>query len=129
MILRCRTNRGSTLPEDYRGLHYSEHTVFQLTPDRDYPAQGVGYFNGGVVVLVADDDAEPLWCSMDFFEVVDGSLAADWKFALRGDGPHGWEAVMGYPALAEDEQHHQGLNEERDADQQLFREQVARTTR
>lgn len=102
MIVMCRKNRGHSLASNYRGLFFTEHTVFDLTPDVSYSVYEMALFNFGLIVLIVDDTRQPNWYPIELFEVEEGSLPDDWVFAFRGDIPGGMQAVWGPAILVND---------------------------
>lgn len=102
MLLRCRKNRGHSLPSDYRGLHFTEHTKFDVTPGGGYRVYAMALFNSGLITLVVDDYRQPNWYPIELFDVEQGALPSDWVFALRVGGQAGMQAVWGHARLVND---------------------------
>jgi hypothetical protein len=102
MIATCRTAKGRELPANYRGLYFTEATVFHVTPGQSYRVHEMALFNSGLTFLVVDDDGQPNWYPAELFDVEDGRLPANWLFALRDGGERGTQAVWGHPRLVDD---------------------------
>lgn len=125
MIVRCRANKGHSLPSDYRGLYFTEHTRFDVTPDRSYRVYEMALFNSGLTVLVVDDMGQPNWYPMEFFEVEEGGLPADWSFSLRNGGQAGTQAVWGHPRLVNDQALDESLADQNSDARAIFWQDVA----
>ena len=102
MIAKCLANKGRSLPADYRGLYFTEHTRFDVTPGQCYEVYEMALFNSGLIVLVVDDHRQPNWYPIELFEVERGNLPNNWCFALRSGGQAGTQAVWGHPRLVND---------------------------
>jgi hypothetical protein len=102
MIVKCLANKGRSLPADYRGLYFTEHTRFDVTPGQGYQVYEMALFNSGLTVLVVDDQRQPNWYPIELFEVEDGNLPGNWCFALRNGDQAGTQAVWGHPRLVND---------------------------
>jgi len=102
MIFRCRTAKGHELPTSHKGLYFTEHTVFHVTPGQNYRVYEMALFNSGLIVLIVDDNRQPNWYPIELFDVVGGKLPADWLFAVRGGDETGTQAVWGHPRLVTD---------------------------
>lgn len=102
MIVRCRTGKGRILPPNHRGLYYTDRTDFHVTTGQSYVVYEVALFNGGLIVLIIDDNRQPNWYPMELFEVEDGTLPSNWLFALRDGDENGTQAVWGHPRLVTD---------------------------
>ncbi|MFE3171727.1 hypothetical protein ACFXPA_02815 [Amycolatopsis sp. NPDC059090] len=79
----------------------------------------------GLIVLVESDSGRPDWLPVELFEVVDGELPADWRFATRDEGGSGTQAIWGYPQLADDPGHKDALIEREEPALAVFAAQVA----
>jgi hypothetical protein len=102
MIVRCRTAKGRELAPHYRGLYLTKDTVFHVSPGHRYRVYEMAVFNGGVILLLVDDNRQPVWYPAELFDVEDGSLPAGWHFAFRDGGDSGMQAVWGHPRLVSD---------------------------
>jgi hypothetical protein len=102
MIVRCRTVKGRELPAKYRGLYFTGETVFHVTPGQSYRVYEMALFNSDPIVLVIDDNRQPNWYPADLFDVEDGRLPVDWRFAFRDGDERGTQAVWGHPRLVND---------------------------
>lgn len=102
MIVRCRTNKGRDLPPDYRGMYFTDETIFYVTPGKSYRVYEMALFKLCLLVFIVDDARRPDWYPMELFEVEDGSLPGNWMFALREEGEKGTQAVWGHPRLVGD---------------------------
>jgi hypothetical protein len=102
MIVKCLASKGHELPTDYRGLYFTEHTRFDVTPGRVYQVYEMALFNSGLLVLVVDDHRQPNWYPIGLFEVEDGAVPSNWCFALRNGGHAGTQAVWGHARLVND---------------------------
>jgi hypothetical protein len=100
--VRCRTAKGRQLPDDYRGLYFTDQTTFPVTPGRGYRVYEMALFNLGLLMLVVDDNRQPNWYPMELFDVEDGTLPDNWMFALREGDETGTHAVWGHPRLVGD---------------------------
>ncbi len=124
MIVKCVADQGYSLPRDYRGLHFTERTRFDLTPGRSYRVYEMALFNAGLVVLVTDDYRQPNWYPMELFEVEDGNLPDNWCFALRNGGRAGTQAVWGHPRIVNDPALDEALAGQDDDARVVFRREV-----
>ncbi len=111
MIVRCIVNSGAGLGALGHGLHFSADTRFDVSVGAGYPVHGMAIFERGLIVLVKDETGRPNWYPVELFEVVDGTLPADWRFATRDEGASGMQAIWGYPELVDDPGHKDALIE------------------
>src|SRR5262245_14281111 len=102
MILKCRTAKGRELPQDYRGLYYTEQTMFHVSPGQSYRVYEMALFNGGLIVLIIDDYRRPNWYPAGLFDVEDGAIPSNWLFAFREGDERGTQAIWGHPRLVGD---------------------------
>ena len=79
----------------------------------------------GLIVLIESDTGRPDWLPAELFEVVDGELPADWRFATRDEGESGMQAIWGYPELVDDPGHKDALIEREIAALTVFAARVA----
>jgi len=111
MIVRCRTAWGKGLPQNFRGLFYTERSVFHVTEGLDYEVYGLSLFNAGLVVLLKDDSGVPNWYPVEFFTVLDGKIPEGWHFGYHISEDSNTDAFWGYEQLVNDPTHQQGLLE------------------
>ncbi|MDT7726628.1 MAG: hypothetical protein QOI21_3204 [Actinomycetota bacterium] len=128
MKLKCQFNNGKDLPAQRHGLYYTERSVFHVSVGRTYEVYAMTLYKKGITVLVLDDVRQPNWYPVELFEVVGGDLPDDWKFARRGEGEHGTEAIFGYPELVDDESHLESLVGLKKRALEVFSVQVERRT-
>jgi hypothetical protein len=103
MIVKCRIDKGYKLPDAYRGLYFTEQTVFHVELGMEYEVYEMGLFNFGLIVLVVDSTGRPNWYPIDLFEVAVDEIPSEWVFARRTGGEEGMSAVWGYSRLARDQ--------------------------
>jgi hypothetical protein len=89
MRVRCASNSGSRLPEEYldpaANLHRS--TNFPLTIGAEYAVYAVLIRPGGVWFQLSDDNElpYPMAYPAPLFDIVDGRPSRHWTFALTTD--------------------------------------------
>ncbi len=125
MIVRCLANRGTGLGEPDHGLYFTDAAKFSLVVGKDYPAHGMAMYKRGLIVLVQAETGSPKWYPVELFEVVDGTLPADWRFATRDEGATGTQAIWGYPELVDDPGHKDALIEREPDALAVFADRVA----
>lgn len=121
MELRCIADVGAS-PEapgadsidSWRGLWFSRETSFPVTVDERYEVYGMGVWNGGLTVLIADDFRRPTWLPALLFEESTKDLPVHWEVTFSNVGradsaTRGWEALWGYSRLVRSAAHRDGL--------------------
>jgi hypothetical protein len=103
MIVNCSSTKGRVLPENYHGLKFTGQSVFHVTLGDTYRVHEMALFNGGLILLVVDDNRQPNWYPAELFDVQDGALPSNWIFAFRDGGDLGTQAVWGHERLVSDE--------------------------
>ncbi|WP_120026865.1 hypothetical protein [Amycolatopsis panacis] len=77
------------------------------------------------MVLLESDTGLANWFPIELFEVVDGALPANWRFATRDEGETGLQAIWGYPELVDDPSYNEDLVEREAPAAAVFAAQVA----
>jgi hypothetical protein len=112
MIATCRASRGRALPANYRGLYFTEQTVFDITPGQGYQVYEMALFNGGLILLVVDDTRRPHWYPAELFDLQEGPMPSTWRFAVRASDDSGTQAVWGHERLVLDEEFEDAITEQ-----------------
>jgi len=107
MMVKCLTDKGHDLPDDYRGLYFTGDTIFHVRVDEEYEVYEMAVFNSSLIALVVDSTGRPNWYPIEFFKVSEPRMPSGWLFARRAGDAAGMTAVWGHPRLVGD----QGLDE------------------
>ncbi len=94
--------------------------MFDLNVAQEYAVAGLAIFNFGLTVLVVDETKWPNWYPADLFVVVGGAIPRHWKVAFREGGEQDLQALWGYDALVNDEEHYVGLIERDPTAMEIF---------
>ncbi len=133
MIYKCINNDEARAPKVHQNHNvHPEYVDNTLTVGRDYIVYATSVFYDDVRLLVQNDNGDARWKAPYFFEEVDGRVPPYWEFhAFDQEGLFGlarrtFQAIWGYPELVQDLEHNDGLQDNRDADVQIFLGEVAR---
>ncbi len=115
MIARCKYNMGKDVPGRGR-MAVSPDATYPVTVGRDYTVMGMGIFETDLSVLICDETGKPFWHPIGLFEIAAQGVPPHWEFCLLdgiaasgGDATNRWIAKWGYPELARDPAHSEGL--------------------
>jgi hypothetical protein len=95
------------LPRELLRSEYglTESSDFALTPGRVYDVEALTVFLGWIWYYVMDDGGAwyPVWKPAPLFDVVDGSVPAEWRFAHLSN-PHTGASypILSFPEWASD---------------------------
>jgi hypothetical protein len=119
MKLSSIGNRGSDLfPFTLRNSGNAPEAKFNVTIGREYTAHALAWWQHGVGALIVDDTGRPNWKPIDLFEVVDATIPNHWEFRHGSGGVV--LALIGYPALIHDPNHHDDLIERKKSAYEVF---------
>jgi hypothetical protein len=116
VLLKCVAAAGADLGPYKRGAYYFPETRFDLTVGLHYETYAMMMINGGLAVLVADDDNDPFWYPIQAFIVADDSVPESWVFRFFPEvepggmpGEHRAQAIWGYPEMVHSNEHNEML--------------------
>jgi hypothetical protein len=116
LILKCVTNRGSSLESIGEGMLITEDTrLDDFTVGRQYRPYAMAMFMNRLTVLVCDDYDYVVWLPIELFTVEDSRVSPRWEFAWYSDevagtlGRRGRQAIWGYHEIVNSDFHYEQL--------------------